>query len=146
MCAHVWERVLALGGAPGNLVVVWVLALGGAPGNVVSVCVWVVFRVCVGVVSVCVWVVFSVCVCVVVFSVGVLRCSVWVPRTRESVTCFRWDMTFVIVWVPLQHLQHLQLFSIHAYYNCWLLGGMSVHFIFPGLERYIVYTAYMIIQ
>ena len=41
MCAHVWERVLALGGAPGNLVVVWVLAHGGAPGNgVFSVWVW----------------------------------------------------------------------------------------------------------
>ena len=44
MCAHVWEGVLALGGAPCVCVVKWGRALGcrfcvlGAPGNVVVVC------------------------------------------------------------------------------------------------------------
>ena len=32
------------------------------------------------------------------------------------------------------------------YIYCCLLGGMCVHFKFPGLERYIVYTAYMCIR
>ena len=71
MCAHVWEMVLALGGAPGNLVVMWVLALGGAPGNVVRMGVFV----------------YSVCGCG--FSHLVVR-QVTCVSVCVCVSCFQW--------------------------------------------------------